>query len=360
MTGLVEYLHISASPQVNAAVAIAVFFIIALAADLLIDKLLRRFSRFTRTDIDDRIIDLIHRPVFYTIIIAGIVFSAASLNPSARVLYYVRGLMFSAAAAVWCVTAIRISNTVIEHAVDKVSNVTGMSKDIVPLVENVSKIIIVIAALTVVLSLWNINITPVLASAGIAGAAVAFAAKDTISNFFGGISVFVDKPFKIGDYIVLDKGERGEVVDIGVRSTRIKTRDDILITVPNSIIANTKIVNESAPAPNFRLRIPVAVAYGSDIDLVQNTLLEVALANENIIRDPSPRVRFREFGESSLNFELLCWAAEPAIRGLTVHELNCAIYKKFAVTGIRVPFPQRDVHIQTTGAAERDMPEKRL
>ncbi|MDH4232145.1 MAG: mechanosensitive ion channel, partial [Nitrospirota bacterium] len=206
-------------------------------------------------------------------------------------------------------------------------------------------IAIIIAALMVVLSLWKVNITPLLASAGIAGAAVAFAAKDTIANFFGGISVFVDKPFTIGDYIVLDKGERGEVVAIGVRSTRIKTRDDIQITIPNSVIANTKIINESAPVPNFRVRIPVSVAYGSDIDLIERILLDIAAGNENVLPEPSPRVRFREFGESSLNFELLCWAKEPALRGLTIHHLNSAIYKKFNETGIRIPFPQRDVHL---------------
>lgn len=197
----------------------------------------------------------------------------------------------------------------------------------------------------VVLSLWRINITPVIASAGIAGAAVAFAAKDTIANFFGGVSVFMDRPFKIGDYIVLDQGERGEVVAIGVRSTRIKTRDDILITIPNSIIANTKIINESAPVPNFRVRIPVSIAYGSDIDAAQEVLLEIAADNEKVLGEPLPRVRFREFGESSLNFELLCWVEEPALRGLTVHELNCEIYRRFNERNIRIPFPQRDVHI---------------
>jgi MscS family membrane protein len=166
-----------------------------------------------------------------------------------------------------------------------------------------------------------------------------------IANFLGGISVFVDKPFTIGDYIVLDKGERGEVVAIGVRSTRIKTRDDVLITIPNSIVANSKIINESAPMPNFRVRIPVSVAYGSDIDLVQATLLAIAGKNENVLTDPIPNVRFREFGESALNFELLCWISEPAMRGLTVHDLNCAVYRTFSETGITIPFPQRDVHI---------------
>jgi MscS family membrane protein len=346
MNDITEYLNISSSPLVNASLYIVFFIFTAKIADLLVDKVLRRFTRFTKSDVDDRIIDLVHKPIFFTIIIIGFTFTVQYLTPSEKAVFYTRSIMDTILTVIWCVTAIKISNTIIENAVYKVSDVTGLSRDIVPLVENVSKIIIIIASFMVALSIWKINITPVLASAGIAGAAVAFAAKDTIANFFGGISVFVDKPFTIGDYIVLDKGERGEVVAIGVRSTRIKTRDDILITVPNSIIANTKIINESAPIPNFRVRIPVSLAYGSDIDTVQNTLLGIAKENSNVLPDPLPRVRFREFGESSLNFELLCWAKEPALRGITVHELNCAIYKKFSEAGIRIPFPQRDVHIR--------------
>lgn len=345
MTDLVESLNISSISYVNALVSLVIFILMAKVADLLVDKVLRRFSKFTKTDLDDRIIDLTHRPIFYTVIIAGSVVAISYLSPPPRVVFYTAGILYSVLSAIWCITAINVSNTIIEHTVNRVSDVTGMGKDIVPLAKNISKIVIIVAAIMVILSLWKINITPVIASAGIAGAAVAFAAKDTLANFFGGISVFVDKPFQIGDYIVLDKGERGEVVDIGVRSTRIKTRDDILITVPNSIIANTKVINESAPVPNFRVRIPVSVAYGSDIDLVQNVLMGIAAENANVIPEPAPRVRFREFGDSSLDFELLCWTKEPALRGLTIHELNCTIYRKFNEEGITIPFPQRDVHI---------------
>jgi small-conductance mechanosensitive channel len=346
MISLAETMQISSSPYANALLSILVFFVIAKIADLLIDKVLRKFGGFTRTGIDDRVIDLIRRPIFFTIIITGVILSVRSLEPAKNIVFYAEGILYSVLAVIWCIAAIRIGNAIIERAVLRVSDVTGMRRDIIPLVENVSRIVIIVAAAMVVLSLWQINITPLIASAGIAGAAVAFAAKDMIANFFGGISVFVDKPFKIGDYIVLDKGERGEVIAIGVRSTRIKTRDDVLITIPNSIVANSKITNESAPMPNFRLRVPVSVAYGSDIDLVQATLLSVAGRNENVLADPAPLVRFREFGESSLNFELLCWVKEPAIRGIAMHELNCAVYKAFGEAGITIPFPQRDVHIR--------------
>jgi small-conductance mechanosensitive channel len=218
-------------------------------------------------------------------------------------IFYSEGLLYSVLTVLWMITFLRISSILIEHFMHKQADVSGLHKDIMPVVENISKITIIVVSLMVLLSLWKINITPLVASAGIAGAVVAFAAKDTMSNVFGGISIFFDKPFKIGDYIILDKAERGEVVSIGIRSTRIKTRDDIMITVPNSIIANSKIVNESAPVPQFRIRVPVSCAYGSDIDRVEKILLEIASGNDNVLIEPLPRVRFRAvIQRSTLSF----------------------------------------------------------
>jgi MscS family membrane protein len=206
-------------------------------------------------------------------------------------------------------------------------------------------VVVIIAGLLWLLSIWQISLTPLFASAGIAGIAVALAAKDTLANFFGGISIFMDNTYKVGEYIILDTGERGEVVEIGIRSTRIKTRDDVLVTIPNSIIANSKIINESAPIPRFRIRVPVGVAYGSDLAKVENVLLAVADGNSNIEKDPEPRVRLRAFADSSVNFELLCWVKDPRDKGLEVHNLLKAAYKVFEEQSITIPFPQRDVHI---------------
>lgn len=345
MTGLIESLNISKSPYINAFLSVLLFIVIAKIADILVDKVFRRFARFTKSDVDDRIIDVIHRPIYLTIILSGCTLAVVYLKASPQVIFYINNTLYSVVSLIWAITIIRITNIFIESAIYKTSDETGLRKDVVPLIENILKIAIIAAALMLILSIWKINITPLLASAGIVGVAIAIAAKDTLSNFFGGISIFMDRPYKIGDYIVLETGERGEVVSIGVRSTRIQTRDDILITIPNSVIANSKIVNESAPMPNFRVRIPVSVAYGSNIDLVERTLLEIASQNENILPEPTPRVRFREFGDSGLNFELLCWAKEPALRGRTVHELNSVIYKNFNESGITIPFPQRDIHI---------------
>jgi small-conductance mechanosensitive channel len=349
MTELIEALEISDSPYVNAAISVVVFFVVAKVVDVLIDKVFRKFTRFTKSAADDRIIDVTHKPVYYTIVLVGVVLAVSYLGPPEKAAFYLNGIVYTTITAIWMVTLVRVGNAVIENAVYRVSDATGLSKDLVPLFENVSKIVIFVAALIVIFSVWEINVTPLMASAGIVGAGIAIAAKDTISNLFGGLSVFMDKPFKIGDYIVLDRGERGEVVAIGLRSTRIKTRDDILISVPNAIIASSKIINESAPVPKFRIRVPIGVAYGSDIDLVEKALVDIAVGNENVIEDPEPRVRFRSFGDSALLFELLCWAKEPALRGFTIHQLNKEIFHRFGEIGVKIPFPQRDVHIYREG-----------
>lgn len=345
MSELLDYFNTTYSPYTKAAITILFFMIMAGVADIVVSRLVKRFTRFTKTEIDDKLVALIHKPFFFTVLLIGVVLSISYLELPEKVAFYAQGVLYSIIVITWFFTLIRISNLFIEYAMQKRADSSGLQNNMIPFIENISKIILVVVVLMVLLSLWEINITPLVASAGIAGVAVAFAAKDTIANFFGGISLFLDKPFKIGDYVVLDQGERGEVVAIGIRSTRIKTRDDIVITIPNSIIANTKIINESAPVPKFRVRIPAPVAYGSDIDLVEKILLKVVSGNSNVADDPEPRVRFRAFGDSALNLELLCWIKEPALRGKTIHELNSGIYKKFIESGIKIPFPQRDVHV---------------
>jgi MscS family membrane protein len=183
---------------------------------------------------------------------------------------------------------------------------------------------------------------------GIGGLAVALAGREALSNIIGTIMIILDRPFKLGDYIVLGEGERGEVAEVGLRSTRIRTRDDILISIPNSVIANAKMINESAPVSMCRIRIRVEVAYGSDLTKVERILLTIAGQNESVLPEPTPRVRFRSFGDSALDLELLCWIDPPELKGRITHQLNWAIHEEFQKQGIEIPFPQRDVHIRTS------------
>lgn len=217
-----------------------------------------------------------------------------------------------------------------------------------PLLENLAAVINVLLAVYLIFLVWHIDMTAWLASAGIVGIAVGFAAKDTLANLLSGVFILADSPYKIGDYIVIDTGERGKVTHIGLRSTRLLTRDDLEINIPNAIIANGKIINESSGRHvKSRVRVPVSVAYGSDLGQVKAILLEVAEQESQICIDPEPRIRFRVFGASSLDLELLVWIDDPEIRGRVVDALNTAIYNSFNANHIEIPYSKQDVYIKS-------------
>jgi len=330
---------------VNFIIALVVCAVVAKTADLFFNKVLRRLAQRTRFTLDDQILDILHVPILYGVFLVGAAQSLLLLSLEDPILFRITAVIYTALLLILAVGAVRLVTLLIASLFRRVTDLTGIGGELEPLLTNLAKVGLIVAFGMGILSVWRLDITPILASAGIAGVAVALAAKDTLANFFGGVSIFVDRPYRIGDYIVMDDGQRGEVVEIGVRSTRIKTRDDILITIPNSVMANTKIINQSAPIPNFRVRIAIGVAYGSDVDRVEEVLNRIARENPMALKDPAPRVRFRSFGDSALNFELLCWCETPALRGRLVHALNKTIYKTFQAEGIQIPFPQRDVHL---------------
>ena len=322
------------------------YAVIAKLVDLFIDRVLRRIAKRTNIALDDQIIAFLHVPICWTVLLFGVLHAVAVgpplAPPWARIL---PAATKSIILVTWLIAGLRALARFTDIRLNTVVAKHEIGNDLFFLFKNVSRVVLVVAGLLWLLAIWEVDMTPLFASAGIAGIAIALAAKDTLANFFGGISIFADKSFKVGNYIILESGERGEVVEIGIRSTRIKTRDDILITVPNSILANSKIINESAPIPRFRIRIPVGVAYGSDLDVVERILLEVAAANPNVASEPEPRVRLRTFGESSVDFELLLWVDDPSVKGLETHKILKQVYEAFKENHVVIPFPQRDIHL---------------
>ena len=335
------------SKIIGAIVIVVSFGLLAWLVDFIMNRVLTALVRKSKFRLDDQILQILHRPVWISVVLVGAIAAIQWISPRPPFPFILTALLQSLLVLIWVFAVNRVVLSISEDLVSHWRQKGREGSEIIGLVGNITRILVLAGGLFLLLSMWKINITPLLASAGIAGVAVALAAKETLSNFFGGITVLLDQPYKVGDYIVLDSGERGEVVDIGLRSTRILTRDDVQISIPNSIITNTKVINESAPEPRFRVRIKVGVAYGSDIDQVEEILLNVARNNPDLSPRPEPRVRFRVFGDSSLDFELLCWAHRPHDKGRVIHELNSEIYKSFGQAGIVIPFPQRDVYIHS-------------
>jgi small-conductance mechanosensitive channel len=331
----------------QAAAIAVVFILIGKLADLLISRIIAKIVSRSSSEFDDKLVALLHRPVFITFVLIGLALATRRLGLPESPEFVTLGILRTIAIAVWY-TFLRGLVQILLTAVRRRPAAERVHSSMLPLLDTVIKVILLALAIYFVFLAWNINVTAWIASAGIVGLALSFAAKDTLSNLFAGVSIVADAPYKTGDFINLDSGERGVVTHIGLRSTRILTRDDVEITIPNGIIGNSKIINEAGgPSTRHRTRVTVGVAYGSDIDQVIATLSAVAAANEEVCKVPEPRVRFRRFGESSLDFELLCWIDQPVDRGRLTHELNCAVYKAFAEEKITIPFPQRDLHVRT-------------
>jgi small-conductance mechanosensitive channel len=279
----------------------------------------------------------------------GLVLSTERLELPGTFNFLTLATLKTVAIFIWTIALARFVKLLLRLVSDDESRFTLIQERTLPLFNNFLMILVVVLAIYFVFLAWNIDVTAWMASAGIIGLAISFAAKDTLANLFSGIFIVADAPYKLGDFIVLDSGERGEVTNIGIRSTRLLTRDDVEVTVPNSIMGNAKIINEAGgPHEKYRIRIKVGVAYGSDIDKVHQVLLDVAANNTEVCKTPEPRVRFRAFGNSSLDHELLCWVDKPVLRGKVMHMLNTEIYKRFLKEGIEIPFPQQDVHIRST------------
>jgi MscS family membrane protein len=333
--------RLEVAPLVGAVIIAVVTAVAARVTRVLGRKTALVLSRWSGLGISSQLFQIIRRPLWISVLLLGVLVEVQWLMPPQRVNFLVTGAAQTGLAIIWIIV---LGRTMSLTCVRLTGYYPGAA-EFIKLSENIGLVGTAIVGALMIMAVWQVNLTPFLASAGIAGIIVGLAAKDTLANFFGGISVFLDRPFKPGDYIVLSSGERGKVVDIGLRSTRIITRDDVLIVVPNSVMVSTKIVNESAPDPRIRVRIKVSVAYASDVDQVEGVLLEVARANPLVLSEPEPRVRFRSFGDSSLDFELLCWTAYPRDRGMLIHELNSAVFKAFNQSGIVFPFPQRDIYV---------------
>jgi len=338
---------------VQALLIIVGSIVVAKLSDIIITQILASLVKRTKTSFDDELIDALHRPIFSTVLLIGLMISIQFFDLPEGWGFYIRGVLLTLLALVWMMALFKISDVILGALSRLADRVRWLDAGTLPLFSNISKIVIVGLAVYAFLVSWNLNPAPWLASAGIVGIAVGFAAKDTIANLFGGMFILADTPYKIGDYIVLDTGERGVVTKIGLRSTRLLTRDDVEVTIPNSITANTKIVNESGgPWQKYRMRAKIGVAYGTDIDQALDVLLKAVLSVDSVVKDPEPRVRFREFGDSSLNLEVLAWVQEPVERGLGLHKVNIAIYKALDVAGIEIPFPQRVLHFDKSEAQD--------
>jgi small-conductance mechanosensitive channel len=209
-----------------------------------------------------------------------------------------------------------------------------------------SRYILIAIGFTVILQTAGIDLSALAIVIGSLSIGIGLGLQNITNNFVSGLILLFERPIKVGDRIEIGQLQ-GEVTRIAARATTIITNDNIAVIVPNSELTSSAVINWSYPSPRVRLNFPIGVAYGSNPETVKNLLLEVAINNEGVLKEPEPDVLFSEFADSSLNFTLRVWTITFVDRpGVLRSELNYEIEKVFRKHGIEIPFPQRDVYVR--------------
>ena len=289
------------------------------------------------TSLDRAVLAEVHTPLSVTIGLMGIYFSLVVLD-LVESTPNLLAAMLTILVVLWGRASIRIGDRWIEH----LQNADG-TYEFAPIFQNLWTLTVVGGAVLLLISIWNLEVTPFLASAGLIGIVLGFAAQDAISNLIGGIALYFDNTYKVGDVIRVEGDMRGTVTDVGIRSTTVLTQDNLLVTVPNSVLNSTQVVNESAPQRHMRLRIPLSAAYGTDYREVEEIALEVCQECQLIRDTPRPQVLFGEFGDSALIFELRAFINHPLVEKRAIDKVNRGVYDAFEEAGITIPFPQREL-----------------
>lgn len=339
------------SPYSISATIVAASIVLAWLFAFVIEKVLRQIASRTKNEVDDAIIAALHVPIITTVVLMGLAAASEVLPLHDKVALITVSVLKTIAIAVWMRAGVRIASTAL-HGLSRRNE--RRQRGLVnhrtrPVFDMAAKVVLFGSAIYFTFLAWRIDVTAWLASAGIIGVAVGFAAQDTLGNLFSGFFIVADAPYKIGDVIVLGDSLRGKVTSIGFRSTRVLTRNNIEITVPNSVIAGSQIVNETGgPSVRTRVGVEVDAAYGADIDRVHEVLLEAGKRIEVVSPDSEPVVRFTNFGGSGLTHTLYVWVDDGGERELVEHLLRTEIYKCFAEADLEIPFSKHDLYIKET------------
>lgn len=343
-------------PGIIYAILTIIFGLFAAGIVHIIVRWLKKKASGTKSQLDDILLAALGRPLVITIL-AGSIYIALThfgILPESvagfAVDLYVKAFFILIGASIASSFSFRLLSTY--GSVIAAKTETDFDDRLLPLLEIIAKYLIWFVAFLLILANFTIDITPLLAGAGIAGLALALAAQDIISNFFGGAIITVDKPFRIGDRIKFDNYV-GDIVSIGPRSTRLKTLDDQIVTIPNSKITSNIVINYAQPDLKMKVRIPFSVAYGTDMTRMKEILLgiahEAAEKTPWVHTDTLPSVYFLEFGESSLNGQLILWTNHYDNSWDILDYINSRMEEQFRKEGIEIPFRQVDVRIRNTG-----------
>jgi len=328
---------------------VLLWIFIAFALYYFIKIILIGIARKTKTLFDDRLIEIVRRPFLFVIVLYGAIQSVFKLHFTLGLQIYILQISIFVFFIIGIYIIYRVYNESLEAwAQKKGGNESMFGAVLKPILKKIGVSIIIVGGFIVALNASGIEVTALLAGAGIMGIVIAFAAQDTLSNFFSGIHLLLDRPFKIGDVIYLEEGKYWRVISVGMRSTRLYSIfDHELVIMPNNSVANQKIINIVKPDAKIRKKIKVSVAYGTDLKKVSKILLEIARKHPNVVKEKEfqPLIRITDFGDSGIEFTINLWIDEVMNQWVVLSDVRLQIDERFKKEKITIPFPQRTLWI---------------
>ncbi|MEP0860752.1 MAG: mechanosensitive ion channel [Ignavibacterium sp.] len=331
----------------------------------ILKKIIKPFVSKTKTDLDDKILAASGSAIYRLSFIAGIFLSVEIFKDGIKseskflpkplieiypfldnVVVITEALLFIALVIILLVVSFRYINVLLDWYSQKIdaSDNRNLSGSLIPLLKKVSKIILFALAVVIVLAKFNVDISAFVVSLGVGSLAIALAAQETLSNMISGFIIMTDRPFRIGDRIRYADNQVGDVVDIGIRSTKILDFDNNIVIIPNNEIVKSRLVNITYPNSLTRVVVEVGVAYGTDIKKVKEILLNIANNDPDCSKQIAPDVFFINFGASSLDFRLVARTDDYRNAWAMQCRLREKIYEEFNKHNIEIPFTQVVVH----------------
>jgi small-conductance mechanosensitive channel len=307
-----------------------------------------RFTAFTKSDLDDRILARVTPPATLVLVFAGAYYALGFLPLPERAHVAVSGATFVAMMVIFTNIGYRVTDEMLDWYAGRLvqRHGEGLDRQVIPLLEKLITVFLVGTALIITFKHFGYDILSLVTALGIGSLAIGMAAKDTLANMISGFTLMIDRPFRIGDRIQLKDGHWGDVSDVGLRTTKIKTTDNTLLIIPNADLCNTTVINLAFPDVRAKGRVNVGVGYDSDVEAVKALLAALALDVAEVMREPAPEAFFVSFGDSALSMALFFWVEDYTRLFPVTDKINTLIIRRFREAGIQIPFPTQTVHLE--------------
>ena len=347
--GDVIFLGLTGVDWINIMISVLIVVLGYAIGSLVVRLLIRRFSSRAPPPYDKRIHKRLGPPLrqlvaiyFLRIATVRLEFVGFGLKTALTDLYFVLALVLGIEFFLRAIDLVR------EYQLDQIED-EDRRAEVAPmllLLVRVADAVVIIIAISVGLARFGINITALAAALGVAGLGVALAAQSTISDWIAGLLILADRPFRVGDRIEISEiGTWGDVIDIGIRTTRIRTRDNRLVIIPNSTIGDSEVINYSYPDPTYRVETHMSIAYGADIRRVQGIMLETVRGIEGVLQDKPVDALYVEVGDSAMIFRVRWWIDSfEDTRGI-FSEIHTALHEALNKAEIEIPYPKQDLQV---------------